>query len=159
MTIDFRIHDEHMRLSRVFKALWEDYKARLKRDQRAQTWCNTELFDIFLPDKLTVIGQTRASTVPGVKRRREHLIPRLAVAERCIEMFEEGASLEEVALFLQNFLKIIWVSSDEAKRIDAPGREQKSQMPQSSVTWWREPESIYLRLENAEIRHEDILEL
>ncbi len=156
--MDIRIHDEHMRLSRVFKALWEDYKARKSRDQNEKTWCNTELFDVFLPDKLTVIGQTQASTVPGVKRRREHLIPRLAVAERCIEMFEEGASLEEAARFLQDFLKCVLVSSDEAKRIDSPELGQKSQMPDSSGEWWQSPNSIYHRLEKAGIRREVILE-
>lgn len=150
------LRHEYLRLARVFKALHEDYRARKQLDTSAKTWCNTDLFDLFLPDELTVIGQTVDSRVPGARRRREHLIPRLAVAERCIEMFDADSSLEDVATFLQKFLKIVWVSSEEAKTIDAPIHGQKQQMPAESGDWWKDENSIDIRLKIAGITWEEI---
>lgn len=148
---------EYLRLARIFRALTEDYLERKKTDENAQTWFDTRLFDSFLPNDLTVIGQTKSSQAQNSHRRREHLIPRLVVAERCIKMFEAGSTLEEVAQFLRQFLKIVWVSSAEASQIDAPALGQKKQMPREAGDWWENPNSIFTRLERAKITRDEIL--
>lgn len=69
----------------------------------------------FLPDAYTVVGRSRAAPLGG---RREHVIPRLVIVSECHRMLERGASDAEIAAFLREYVKIVFVSEDERRRLD-----------------------------------------
>lgn len=83
---------------------------------------------------MTVVGQTKAAQAQDARKRREHLITKLVIGERCIKMFVAGSTLEEVAQFLKQLL-IVRVSSVEVREIDAPALGQKKQMPMKAGNW------------------------
>lgn len=146
------------RLAHVIEALHREQRERTGgKPLGGDFWFHTGLFDMLIPDSVIVIGETEASKQDGAKRRREHVVPRLVVASRCMAMLDEGKTREDVACFLQTFLKIVFVSLQEAREIDAPSRAQKKDMPPGSGEWWNNPESIYVRLENAGIPRDRIL--
>ena len=138
---------EFVRASRVLYALWQDWKAN-----EGQAWCHTGIFDLLVPDDLTVAGYTQASRQEGVRRRREHVVPRLALCNRAFDMFSENSTIDEVAELLQQFLKIVYVSSEEASKIDHHELGQKAGMPIPS--WWLSTDNLFARLEKAEIQFE-----
>ena len=138
-----------VRASRVLYALWQDWEAN-----GGQAWCHTGIFDILVPDDLTVVGHTQASRQVGVRRRREHVVPRLALCNRAFDMFTEKSTIEDVAEFLQQFLKIIYVSSEEASLIDHHSLSQKAGMP--TPDWWHHPDQLYVRFERANIHFEHV---
>jgi hypothetical protein len=146
------IPQEYKRAARIFEALYFDWQDQLSNNHEAQWWFHTGLFDLLIPDSLTVLGETEQSKTAGAKRRREHVVPRLAIATRCIEMFKEGKTVDEVAVFLQQYLKIVWVSSKESVAIDLSSLCQKSDMPKEAGKWWLTSESLLIRLKRANVQ-------
>ncbi len=137
---------EYLRLAAVIHALWDDW-----RQNGGDWWCDTRLFDFLVPDKYTVIGYSIASNATGVRKRREHIVPRLAIAERCFKMFDEHRSIEEVGGFLSEFLRIVVVTDEEARRIDSLALAQKEKMP--VCDWWTKPDDRFARLKRAGVEY------
>ena len=100
--------------------LWERASLRAASHMRG-LWeekgsSDTRLLEsLFLPDAYTVVGRSIASPVGG---RREHVIPRLMLAEECHRMLDRGATDDELAAFLRDSVKIVIVSDEERRRMD-----------------------------------------
>jgi hypothetical protein len=79
---------------------------------------DTRLLDEpFVPDRYVVIGEsTRGAEC------REHVIPRLVLCDECLAMFSRGKSIEDVAKFLQENLKIVRIARDERHLLDSSSR-------------------------------------
>lgn len=149
--MDNSVRHEFLRAARVMHALYLDWQSRCSEGKEEEWWFHTGLFDLLVPDSLTVVGETAKSKVKDARRRREHVVPRLALAERCIKMFHEGKGLDEVARFLHQYLKIVWVSSEEAAAIDASNLRQKEKMPGEVGEWWLSTDNLYIRLKRANV--------
>lgn len=145
-----QVAKEYIRAARVFRALFDDWQEQPADNLNADWWCHTGLFNLLIPDSLIVVGRSVESQKPGVRKRMEHLVPRLALCERIFAMYSNGATLSEVADFIKNYLKIVIVSQNEAKKIDRKELEQKTNMPIGN--WWTFPDKIYIRLERAGIQ-------
>jgi hypothetical protein len=76
---------------------------------------DTRLLDEpLIPDKYVVVGEsTRGAEC------REHVIPRLVLCDECLAMFSRGESIEDVAKFLQENLKIVRITRDERHLLDS----------------------------------------
>lgn len=59
---------------------------------------------------------------------REHAVPRVFLRDACSKMYDEGATIEEVADALTANLWIVYVSLDEARHMDH-GLGHKTTMP------------------------------
>ncbi|MCF8177117.1 MAG: hypothetical protein K9J74_01285 [Sulfuritalea sp.] len=114
------------RVARVIFELWEEGRG----DTRL-------LDDPFIPDEFVVAGTSKQGG-----GRREHVIPRLMIYDRCLEMYENQTSIGDVAKFIRRHLIIVHISRDEQNLIDKT-LGLKTRMPDG---WEFEKSDIYARL-------------
>ncbi|TAL55299.1 hypothetical protein [Pandoraea sp.] len=131
-----------MRAARVLRALWED--ADENRDD--EPWCHTRLLELIVRDEYTVVGQSLAAA-EAPRRRREHVVPLRYLADLVFNAFKNGHSLSDVASLLDRLLKIVRVTYDEARLIDA--MHGKASMPDG---WLVESGDPFVRLSGAGIQ-------
>lgn len=91
------------RVARILYEQWEEFRGG-----------DTRLFDWLVSDAYTCVGRS----VNG-SEYREHLVPRALIRDICIELYDEGASIEYVAGVIRKLLKVAWISREEANYIDA----------------------------------------
>lgn len=106
---------------------------------------DTRLFmEPLIPDDFVIVGQSKAGA-----NHKEHVVPRVVICKKCHEMFHDGASIEEVAAFIEKFLKIVKISRDEQKSLDKGNQHNlRQKMPDG---WSFEEGDIFARLKIAEI--------
>jgi hypothetical protein len=88
---------------------------------------DTRLFtEPLIPNKFVIVGQSKCGNT-----HKEHVVPRVIIKDRCLEMFNEGKSIEAVANFVRKFLKIILISEEEQHRLDKKihGHNLRQSMP------------------------------
>lgn len=98
-----------------------------------------------IPDSLTVVGRSKAFTVPG---RREHVIPRLVITERCHQMIRSRCSDAEVATFIADHLRIVLITNEESRRLDL---KSAANLRQSMPEDWTFGGDLFRRLSDAGI--------
>lgn len=124
-----------LRVAMFMRGLWEE---KGSSDTRL-------LFDPWIPDRLTIVGRSRACTG---KIYREHVVPRALIAHKVHAMFAAGASNTEVATYIQEHIKIVEISEEEARRLDHKANfGLKTKMPEG----WEPGGDIYARLAAAGI--------
>ena len=67
------------------------------------------LFDPRIPDRLTIAGRSCACTD---QIYREHVVPRVLIANEIQEMFANGCADEEVALYIREHVKIVEITKE-----------------------------------------------
>jgi hypothetical protein len=67
----------------------------------------------FVHDTLTIKGVSSKG-----KGHREHVVPRGYLRDHCLAMYKEGASVEEVTVFLDKNLWIVEITKEEARHLD-----------------------------------------
>lgn len=122
------------RVAFVMRHMWEE---KGSSDTRL-------LLPPLIPDELVIVGES----VSG-REHREHVIPRKVICDRCHEMLNAGASIDDVAAFIRNHLKIVRISEQEKQRLDS-GKELnlRQKMPSD---WQFESGNLYARLHKADV--------
>ena len=140
---DFSQHDlrhrAFLRVATFMHSMWEE-------DGRS----DTRLLDRpWIPDKYVVAGVS----VRGGDCR-EHVIPRLVLCDRCLEMFAAGADPEEVARFLSTHLRVVLISKEERALLDSrSGLNLRQRMPSG---WDFATGNIFTRLKLAAIEYREL---
>jgi hypothetical protein len=99
---------------------------------RRRSAAHTRLFETLIRDEYVVSGTSiKGETHP---EHREHVVPGKVIRDYCLNLFDQGASDREVAVFIRDHLKIIKITKEEARlsqqkmeRHDACGLDG----------WWR----------------------
>jgi hypothetical protein len=92
-------------------------------------------------DGLITIGKSAAVLAdPTAPTWREHLVPCVMLKDRAVEMFQEGATVPQVAQMLKANLAILIITQDEAKLVDS---KYQTTMPEG----WNWGDSVFARLD------------
>jgi len=70
-------------------------------------------FEPMIPDSFVIVGQSSSGG-----NYKEHIVPRVVICAQCHALFENGASINEVASFIRKYLKIVLISKEERDRLD-----------------------------------------
>ncbi len=92
-----------LRLARILREQWEESGGG-----------DTRLFDWLIEDRFTYIG--RSLKGDGY---REHVVPKAVIRDICIQLFEAGESIENIAGVIRANLKVAAISPEEASRLDS----------------------------------------
>lgn len=83
---------------------------------------DTRYFDHpFIHDTYTILGKTTVSA-----SYREHLVPRVYLRDRCLDLFRSGESVEYVSELIDKYLWIALLEPEQASRIN---KKYMSTMP------------------------------
>ena len=75
---------------------------------------DTRLFmEPIIPESFVTVGKSRKGA-----DRKEHVVPRRVLCEECHKMFGEKASIDEVAIVIKKYLKIVLISKAEQEHLD-----------------------------------------
>lgn len=98
---------------------------------------DTRYFDHpYIHDSYTLYGQ---STAGG--DYREHVVPRVYLRDRCLEMFENNASINEVAMIIYENLRIVKITPEQAETLN---KKYKNTMPEGWTIGKNDPmERLY----------------
>jgi hypothetical protein len=92
-------------------------------------------------DGLITIGKSAAVLAdPTTATWREHLVPCVMLKDRAVEMFQDGATVPQVAQMLKENLAILIITQDEAKLVDS---KYQTVMPEG----WQWGDSVFARLD------------
>lgn len=106
-----------LRVAMFMRGMWEE---KGSSDTRL-------LLDPWIPDRLTVVGRSRGCTG---KVYREHVVPRVHIANEVHRMFADGSDDRAVASYIRDHLKIIEISKEEANLLDlSSGASQSTRHP------------------------------
>src|SRR5690606_27942308 len=94
-----------LRVTMFMRGMWEE---KGSSDSRL-------LFDPWIPDRLVTVGRSTACTD---KVYREHVVPRVHIANAVHKMFADGYSDEQVARYIREHVKIVEITREEADRLD-----------------------------------------
>lgn len=101
---------------------------------------------LIVRDELVHVGNSLKGT-----ECREHVVPRVLICYEAHSMFADGATVEDVAKFIERHLKIVRISRPERKYLDgSAGMNLKEKMPSG---WAFNRDSIYARLDAAGIEY------
>ena len=121
----------------------------LKTAKLIELIVNIEHWDLLEPaglgfdahDGLITIGSSKAVLDnPESPQWREHLVPCEMIMDRAVELFQNGASVTEVAQMLKENLAIVIITQEEAKTVDAV---YQTTMPAG----WQWGDSVFSRLD------------
>ncbi len=122
------------RTAYVIRELWEE---KGSSDTRL-------LLPPLIPDEFVIVGESIAG-----REHREHVIPRMLICDQSHKMFIRGASVDEVAKFIQRYLKIVLIAKSEQALLDKRIHlNLRQSMPDES---WLDDGDIYARLKAAGI--------
>ena len=102
---------------------------------------HTRLFETLVPDEYVVSG---VSIKGGWYR--EHVVPCKVIRDHCFELCAQGASVEDVAAFIQAHLKIVFITPEEAEHLNVR-MKLKTKMPAG----WAVGDDVMARLAAAGI--------
>jgi hypothetical protein len=106
--------ERFLRVTRALRSLWKE------GDRHA----DTRLFETLIRDKYVISGTSiEGETHP---EHREHVVPRKVIRDYCLNLFDQGASDHEVAVFIRDHLKIIKIMKEEAAYLN---KRWKDTMP------------------------------
>lgn len=92
-------------------------------------------------DGLITVGKTKAVLEnPELPTWREHLVPCVMIKDRAVEMFQEGATVPQVAQMIKENLAIVVITQEEQKLVDA---DYQVAMPAG----WGWGDSVFARLD------------
>ena len=97
-------------------------------------------------DNDITVGKSTARTEEN--SYREHIVPCDYIIEEAIRMYEEGSSIEEVAVMINQNLFIVLISKEEAVKLDYE-LGLKTTMPEG----WKFGDSVFARLDAADIQY------
>jgi len=130
-----RLERACLRAAMNIRGLWEEKGSS-----------DTRLLEaLLIPDELTIVGRSHAHRQSG---RREHVVPRLVIVEECHSMLEARASDAEIARFIQDHLKIVHISREEADLLD---RKDSLDLRQTMPKGWKIGDDVFARLTTAGI--------
>lgn len=105
---------------------------------------NTDIICNLVPNNLIIVGQSTNES-----RYHEHIVPRVYVRDQASKMFNDGDEIEDVVVMLEKNLKVVLITDDEQKHLDAMLKEK---MPDG----WNFGDSIFARLDAAGINWKPI---
>lgn len=95
-----------LRVAMVIRRMWEEHGHSHSR-----------LLDSpLIPDRLVIAGRSRAFAGKG---RREHVVPCAVIVKECHAMLERGERDAAIAAFIRDHNRIVLVTHEEARRLDA----------------------------------------
>lgn len=100
------------------------------------------LDDPLIPNVYVEAGSSKSALLDGTPRRREHVVPRLMLANQALKMYQSNKSVKEVADMLESNLKFVWVTRDEAGLLDSKAHGLKTEMPPN----WKFGDDPFARL-------------
>jgi hypothetical protein len=74
---------------------------------------HSRIFEVLVPDEFVVNGQSRNGG-----GYREHVVPCSLIRNHANVMFENDATIEEVASMINRHLRIVIITTEEAKHLD-----------------------------------------
>lgn len=77
------------------------------------TGAHSRLFETLIPEGGLLLGTSVEG--PGW---REHVVPCAVIRDRCLQLFDDGKSIEDVAAYIEAHLKIVVISREERDRLD-----------------------------------------
>ena len=109
---------------------------------------DTRLFiEPIIPDAFVIVGKS----ISGGEHR-DHVVPRVFLCHKCHSMYEQGATVEDVAQVIRKFLKVVLISKEEKNILDKKENlNLKERMPDG---WTFESGSPFERLHIANIEFE-----
>ncbi len=123
------------RIAYVMKGMLEDKGAT-----------DTRLFGPpLISDELVAVGRSQDDA-----SCREHVIPRLVICNRAEEMLKEGTDIAEVARFIAEHLKIVYLTQDQC---DLLNKKKHFNLRQRMPNGWRFGHDHFARLREAEISY------
>jgi hypothetical protein len=132
-----RINRSFLRAARYIK--------RIQNDEKAPA--HSRVVELFIPDEFVPKGAGKNGL-----GHREHVVPCVLLRDKCVELFRNGAIIEEVADFLKRYVVIVEISPSQQHSLDASkskgGRGLKHCMPEG---WEFESGCIFARLHDANI--------
>lgn len=124
-----------LRVAMHIRGLWEEKGSS-----------DTRLLEgLFIPDELTVAGQSNAYRGEG---RREHVVPRKVIIDECHEMLRRGEDDARIARFIRDHLKIVLITREECERLD---RKANHGLRQKMPDDWVAGGDVFARLNAAGI--------
>lgn len=102
------------------------------------------LMEPLISNGLVIAGRSRKGA-----DRKEHVVPRSFICQESHRLFQEGATISQVADFIARHLQIVLISFEEQRLLDNHLR-LKETMP----TGWTIGDDIYARLKAANIEFE-----
>jgi hypothetical protein len=126
-----------LRVAMLIRGMWEE---KGSSDTRL-------LEEPLLPDRLTIVGRSRALK-PGEGYRREHVVPRLVILKECHQRLSGGASDAEIAAYIRDHIRIVLITNDECRRLD---RRDELGLRQVMPPDWQSGGDPFARLEAAGI--------
>jgi hypothetical protein len=124
-----KIKRAFLRVAQVLYGHWEEGSG-----------ADTRLFKTLIPDNYILAGSSVSGDV-----WREHVVPCVAIRDRCFELFEQNKSIEDVATFIEAHLKLAKIS-EERETLDYK-LGLKDRMPKG----WNWGGNIWARLKQARI--------
>jgi hypothetical protein len=129
-----------LRVAMFMRGMWEE---KGSSDSRL-------LFDPWIPDKLVIAGRSRACVGEVY---REHVVPRVHIANEVHRMFAAGCTDQQAAFYIREHVKIVEITKAEAARLDGKSNSNvKTKMPDG----WQPGGDIYARLKFAGIEWDPI---
>jgi len=95
-----------------------------------------------IPEVFVVVGKSRKGT-----SRKEHVVPRVVICDICHRLYDQGATIEDVAQVIKKLLKIVLIDKEEQKYLDHK-LNLKQVMPDD---WDFKEGDIFKRLKEANI--------
>lgn len=96
-------------------------------------------------DELVAVGRSKNDACC-----REHVIPRLVICNRAEAMLRSGAGTTEVARFIAEHLKIIYLTQDECDQLN---KKKYFNLRQRMPKGWEFGQDQFARLQEAEISY------
>lgn len=82
---------------------------------------HSRIFEVLVPDDFVINGISKKGS-----DYREHIVPCVLIRNQANKMFHQGATIEDVESMINDHLRIVKISSKEAKYIDnALGLKEK----------------------------------
>lgn len=107
---------------------------------------HSRCLELFVPDDLVPQGRG----LEGNPTRREHVVPCVLLCAEATWMLERGISAEEVATWIEPYLRIVWLDAKDVDKLDHR-LKLKTRMPDD---WSFAAGCIYARLHAADIPFE-----
>lgn len=111
---------------------------------------DTRLFlEPIIPYSFVLVGRSKGNNATY----NEHVVPHVILCRKCHDMLlldNSDKSLENIAMFIKKFLKVVQITKDEQMRLDVDlGLKQK--MPDG---WTFDTGDVFARLDVAGINYE-----
>lgn len=74
---------------------------------------HSRLLELLVPDSYIIVGTSKNGG-----GWREHLVPLAFIRDQCFEIFENGDGIDAAAKFIDEHLKVAYITPDERRKID-----------------------------------------